>query len=359
MRIFSIIFLVVHLFVFQVSAQTERENHSIQTVVKHLPVHDQGNTGTCWSFATVSFLESEIIRKGFPETRLSEMFFVYHAHRNRAFKYLLYHGNNNLGQGGLSHDVMDVLREHGMVTYEAYPGLQVNGRFNHRELAAEIKSAANTLNQNRNGFTAGDIENFNILLDEHIGKPPARVLTADGEYTPIEFRDKFGIDPDDYVELTSFTHHPFYKAFVLEVPDNWAHALYYNLPIDELMEVMHYALENGFTISWDGDTSERTFSHRNGKAELPRKLRGKVDQALRQETFYNRTTTDDHLMHIVGISEDRDGRTCFYTKNSWGAGSNDYGGYLHMTEDYVRLKTIGIMVNKEAIPQHIRHKLDF
>jgi bleomycin hydrolase len=144
---------------------------------------------------------------------------------------------------------------------------------------------------------------------------------------------------------------------VLEVPDNWAHALYYNLPIYELMEVMYHALNNGYSVAWDGDTSEETFTHKNGKADLPKKQRGIVTQELRQETFYNRTTTDDHLMHLVGLSKDSDDRDCFYTKNSWGDDSNKYGGYLHMTDDYVRLKTIGILVHKDAIPANIKTKL--
>ena len=170
--------------------------------------------------------------------------------------------------------------------------------------------------------------------------------------------DKFKIDPDDYVELTSYTHHPFYEKFVLEVPDNWSNDLYYNLPIDELLEVITYALKNGYTIAWDGDTSEKTFNHKLGKADLPEKQIGKVVQKQRQVSFFNRTTTDDHLMHIVGLSKDKDGRTCFYTKNSWGPDSNNYGGYLHITEDYVRLKTIAILVHKDSITQKIRKKLN-
>jgi bleomycin hydrolase len=339
-------------------AQGDGIKFNIQTIAEHFPVLNQGSTGTCWSFATTSFLESEIVRKGFPETDLSEMFFVYHTYINRAKRYLLFHGNNNLGQGGQAHDVMDVLRVHGMVPQKDYPGLLVDGKYNHRDLAAAVKAETVRLNNSRSGFTTGDLENMKSILDKHMGKLPPTVATGDGVFSPVEFRDKFQIDPDDYVELTSFSHHPFYKPFVLEVPDNWAHGLYYNLPIDELMEVMFYALENGYTLCWDGDTSERTFSHSRGLAELPRKQRGQVDQDLRQETFYNRSTTDDHLMHIVGISADDEGRTCFYTKNSWGDSSNNHGGYLHMTEDYVRLKTIAILVHKESIPAAIRQKLN-
>ncbi len=358
MRFLSVILLSVFLISAPVYSSNGGGKYTMETVVEHLPVIDQGNTGTCWSFATTSFLESEIIRKGFPETDLSEMYFVYYSYKNRALRYMLFHGNNNHGQGGQAHDVMNVLRKYGMVTQEAFPGVENNGRHNHRNLINEVRVEADRLNGNKDGFTVKDLSVFDAILDNYLGELPREVVYRDEKYTPVGFRDKFKIDPDEYVELTSFNHHPFYKPFVLEVPDNWAHGLYYNLPVDELMEVMYHALENGYTIAWDGDTSEKTFSHNNGKADLPRKQKGKAEQLLRQETFYNRSTTDDHLMHIVGISSDDKDSRMFYTKNSWGAASNDLGGYLHMTEDYVRLKTLAIMVNKESIPHHIRQKLD-
>ncbi|RIH65619.1 aminopeptidase [Mariniphaga sediminis] len=357
MKISLIVLFVLSFLNLPVRAQTNAGNFTLQTVVDHTPVISQGSTGTCWSFSVASFLESEIIRKGYPETDLSEMFFVYHTYLNKAKRYLLYHGNINFGQGGQAHDVTDVLREYGMVPESIFPGKKVDGRFNHRELSREMQTKVGERNKNRKDFHAERIDDFHSLLEEHIGELPKQVKTGKGRLTPAEFRDKFGIDPDDFVELTSYTHHPFYQPFVLEIPDNWSHALYYNLPIDELVQVMVHALENGFTVCWDGDNSEKTFDHGNGVAFLPEKQQGKVDQALRQETFYNRATTDDHLMHIVGLSKNEEGQTCFYTKNSWGADSNDFGGYLHLTEDYVRLKTIAIMVHKEAIPESIRQKM--
>lgn len=358
MKYYSVLVLAILFTCVQASASDKGGELELETVVEHFPVIDQGSTGTCWSFATTSFLESEIIRKGHPKTDLSEMYFVYHTYKNRALRYMLFHGNNNHGQGGQAHDVIDVLRSHGMVTQEAFPGVENNGRHNHRNLAEEVRAEASRLNQNKDGFTADDLNAFDEILSKYMGQLPSKFQNNDKRFTPADFRDSFGLDPDDYIELTSYTHHPFYDPFVLEVPDNWAHKQYYNLPIDELMEVMYHALENGYTIAWDGDTSEKTFSHNNGIAELPRKLKKKVDQNLRQETFYNRTTTDDHLMHVVGVSRDKDGNRLFYTKNSWGASSNDIGGYLHMTDNYVRLKTLAILVNKESIPLHIREKLN-
>jgi bleomycin hydrolase len=338
--------------------QEEKEVFTLEKEIRHLPVISQGSTGTCWSFATVSFLECEIIRNGYKETDLSEIYFVNYAYLNKANKYLLYNGENNFSQGGQAHDVFDVLRQNGMVTYDAFPGEKVDGKYRHGDLVKELKTEVNDLNEEKENFDASDLESLNPILKKHLGKIPDKVKTEDGRFTPVEFAENFKINPDDYVELSSYTHHPFYKAFVLEVPDNWSHGLYYNLPIDELMEVMFYSLNNNYTVCWDGDTSEKTFLHKSGKADLPENQIGKVDQELRQETFFNRTTTDDHLMHIVGLSKDAKGRTCFYTKNSWGAESNDFGGYLHMTEDYVRLKTLAILVHKNAIPEKIKVKLN-
>lgn len=358
MRLFSLLISLFVLTTWPVLASDGAGGFTVKKVVDHSPVISQGSTGTCWSFTTTSFLESEILRKGYPETDLSEMFFVYHTYLNKAKKYLLYHGNNNFGQGGQAHDVMDVLRVHGMVTDAAFPGKKTDGRHQHRSLANELREKVNEMNSTRKDFSVEETKNLGAVLENHLGELPKKVKTKDGRFSPVDFRDNFEIDPDDFVELTSYTHHPFYKPFVLEIPDNWSHAQYYNLPIDELVQVMVYALENDFTVCWDGDTSEKTFSHKNGISDLPEKQKGKVTQAMRQETFYNRTTTDDHLMHVVGLSEDENGQTGFFTKNSWGADSNDFGGYLNLTEDYVRLKTIAIMVHKKAIPENIRQKLN-
>lgn len=358
MKIRSIVLLTLLFTAFSVRGQQNEKAFTKKTVITgHTPVISQGSTGTCWSFATTSFLEAEIIRKGLPETNLSEMYFVYHAYRNKAKKYLLYHGNNNFSQGGQAHDVMDVIREHGLVTYEDFPGKKKEGKYQHRDLARDLQKKVDQLNKEKNDFTLESLKKTDPLLRKHMGRLPRKVNTPEGKVTPEAFREHLGIDPGDYIELTSFSHHPFYQPFVLEVPDNWSHALYYNLPVDELIQVMVYALENGHTVCWDGDTSEKTFSHKDGVADLPANQKGKVTQDLRQETFYSRTTTDDHLMHIVGLYEDQSGKPAFFTKNSWGTDSNEMNGYLMLTEDYVRLKTIAVLVHKEAIPKSIREKL--
>ncbi len=354
---FLIFSLGLIFFLLSANAQ-EKENFTIIKEVKHLPVISQGSTGTCWSFATTSFLESEILRKGLPEMDLSEMYFVDYAYLDKAEQYLLYHGHNSFSQGGQAHDVFNVLREHGLSTNEAFPGIKVDGRFRDHDLINELNIKVTELNKEKKNFDASNLKSLKPILRKYIGKIPKKIAFDNKKYTPEELLKKTGIDPDDYVEITSYTHHPFYKPFVLEVPDDWAHGLYYNIPVDEMIEVILNSLNNGYSVCWDGDTSEKTFKHKQGKADVPEKLVGKVDQELRQKTFMNRTTTDDHLMHIIGISKDSEGKTCFYTKNSWGAESNDYGGYLNLTEDYVRLKTIAILVHKDAIPKKIRKKLN-
>ena len=245
-----------------------------------------------------------------------------------------------------------------MVTNEALKGKMVKGNYNHNELINKLKQKINHLNNNTGVTKTNNISSVNSVLNKYIGKIPRKIKTNNGKYTRLEFRDKYEINPDDYVEITSYNDHPFYQKYILKIPDNWANETYYNLPIDELIDVMIYSLKNGYTFCWDGDTSEKTFSNKIGEAYLPENQIDKVNQALRQKTFDDRTTTDDHLMHVIGLSKDEEGRNCFYTKNSWGADSNNFGGYINLTEDYVRLKTISVLVHKNAIPAYIRNKLN-
>lgn len=351
--------LTLWLFFAVYSIWAQNDSCTVTKVLPHTPVISQGNTGTCWSFATTSFLESEIMRKGHPEINLSEMYNVYQAYLNKTKRYLMFHGNDNFDCGGQAHDVLDVVRQKGIVTFKSLPGIKVGEKYNHTKLDSIAKVRVAYLNSKKSGeMDAMNTDEIKSVLNEYIGKPHKKSKYENFRYTPSELRDKCEINPDEYVELTSFTHHPFYTTFVLEIPDNWSHGLYYNIPVDELVSIIKYSVENGYTVCWDGDTSEKTFTHRKGMADVPETLMGKVTQNLRQKTFRNRTTTDDHLMHIVGLSKNSAGKTCFYTKNSWGPASNKLGGYLHLTEDYVRLKTIAIMVNKAAIPEYIKTKLN-
>ena len=200
------------------------------------------------------------------------------------------------------------------------------------------------------------------ILDTYLGKAPTFFVYNNRTYTPVSFeRELIGLKTSDYVELTSFTHHPFYSKFAIEVPDNWENGEYLNIPLDELIEIVNNAIDRGISVAWDGDVTEKSFKNYSGLATIPDSLKvGKeleISTELRQKAFEEKSTTDDHLMHIVGIGTDSCGTKYYLTKNSWGADCNSFGGYMYLSENYVRYKTIAIMVHKDAIPQKIAKKL--
>ncbi|MCU4155904.1 aminopeptidase [Carboxylicivirga sp. A043] len=351
---------------FGASAQEEEKStieftpvHNIKTT----PVKSQDRTGTCWSYATTSFIETEVLRQGGPELDLSEMYFVRYAYPEKARLYVMAHGQGNFSQGGQAHDVTKIIREYGMATEEAYPGRRdVTKPHNHSELASTQKALLDNYIKGRKASPSPVwYEVQGAILDIYLGEVPAKV---DGK-TPQEFAKAMMIDADNYVELTSYTHHPYYKAFNLEVPDNWSDDLYYNLPLDELIQVMDNALENGYSFAWDGDVSEKFFSHKQGAAIVPvdeekgfaPQEEKEITPEVRQEAFLSWQSTDDHLMHITGLSKDQNGTPYYKTKNSWGTDRGGYEGYLYMSESYMRLHTVAIMVHKEAIPKAIKKKL--
>ena len=360
--------------------------------VKATSVKDQSRSGTCWSFACISFVESEIIRKGKGEFDLSEMFTVRNAFSKKAINYVRLHGKTNFSPGGQAHDVINVISEDGIVPEQFYNGKNIGEEnHNHNEMDAVLMAMLKAVIGKPGGkLTPKWFEAYNSVLDVYLRQIPEQFTYQNKTYTPISFAKELEINPDDYIELTSYSHHPFYKKIILEIPDNWALEEYYNLPIDELTEIMDHTLKNGYTICWDGDVSDKGFSFNNGVAiipeknlvnmtdtdrekweglskkekekqlynfEKPRKEKN-ITQEMRQENFNNYTATDDHLMHIVGISEDQNGAKYYITKNSWGENSNDFNGYLNMSESYIRLNTIAIMVNKNALPRKIAKKLE-
>ena len=323
--------------------------------LKATSVKNQARTNTCWSFATTSFIESELLRMGKGEYDLSEMFIIRYNYTDRLKDNYLRQGKGNTDEGGQSHDWMKIFEEKGIVPDQVYPGLNYGSpTHNHSELNMMIKAVAEVSVSKKNESDQY-FKVVNSILDIYLGAVPETFTWKGETFTPLSFAKSLGINPDDYVEITSMTHFPFYTQGVLEVPDNWRMNRFYNVPLDELIQIMDYALKNGFTVNWDGDTSEDGFTNRKGVALFPT---SNVTQEMRQAMFENFTTTDDHLMHITGITNDQNGGKYYITKNSWGPESNKYGGYLNMSEQYVRAKTLFIMVNKNSIPPEIVKKLN-
>jgi bleomycin hydrolase len=358
--IYPIFIYVLTFLNFSAFSQKTPEGFTIKYKIPTSSVKNQNRTGTCWSFTTVSYLETEAMRNGKPEYDLSEMFIVYKAYKIKADLYVRLHGNANFSEGGQAHDVLNMMREFGVVPEEIFKGNNYGTVHNHENLVAAmekfVKKAA------KEEIVSFDWETpLDSVLNYYLGKTPATFKYKNIEYTPQSFvKDALALNPDDYIEFTSYTHHPFYTKFDLEVPDNWAHGFYYNLPVDDLIQIMDSAIIKGYSIAWDGDVSGSGFDTQTSFALLTENdkmsLKTMSMQDYRQKTFDNFTTTDDHLMHIVGIVYDKDGKKYYLTKNSWGI-YNNYDGYLFMSEDYVKVNTIAFMVNKNAVPKSYKEKI--
>ena len=386
-------FTLAALFFIPLSGTAQSENgYQFTTVVqqKATPVKDQAVSGTCWCFATTSFIESELLRQGKGEYDLSEMFIVRQKYLNQMADNLLRHGKGNVTQGSITASWITAFNQVGIVPEEAYTGINYDSPVhNHSELAGYVEAiSAEAVKQKKNSKQYQELANS--LFDIYFGKVPETFTYKGKEYTPKSFAESLDIDTGDYIPLTSFTHKPYYKPFEVEIPDNWEHSQMYNLPLDELINVMDGALKSGYTLCWDGDVSEKGFAYLNGVAINPdvksddlykdsdRAHWGqlndterlaevfrfehpypevKVTPEIRQQGYESGKTTDDHLMHITGIATDQNGTKYYITKNSWAADSNDFGGYLNMSESYVRAKTIYILVHKDALPKTLKEKL--
>lgn len=371
----------------------EAEEGFVFTPVKELKVtsvKNQNRTGTCWCFSTLSFLESELIRMGKGEQDLAEMFVVSHAYKDKADKFVRLHGDLNFAQGGSFIDPLYVWKKYGIVPEEVMKGLNYGEDMHaHSEMESAASAYVHAIikNPNRKLSTAWK-RGFDGIIDAYLGEAPEKFTYNGKEYTPKSYAAELGLNPDDYVSLTSFTHHPFYSEFAIEVQDNWLWADSYNLPIDELMEVFDNAINTGYTIAWASDVSEKGFT-RDGVAIMPdvdalersgsdqdhwlglsksekdaeiKKMMEKpcpeleVTQAMRQEAYDNYQTTDDHGMHIYGIAKDQTGKKYYMVKNSWGT-DNKYKGTWYASETFVKYKTMNIVVHKDALPQAIKNKL--
>lgn len=335
------------------------------------PVKNQASSGTCWSYSTIGFIESEMIRMGKDPIDLSEMYVVRMAYIEKARKYVRLHGSMNFGQGGEAPDALIIMEKYGAMPQEAYTGLNYGtDRNEHSELEIALKSYLDAIIANKNGKLSSAWEKgFAAILDAYLGVIPENFEYKGKKYTARTFADQVvGLNPADYVTITSFTHHPFGQPFILELPDNWMWSEAFNMPADDVMAELNNALNNGYTVEWATDVSEKGFSVRNGVAVMPAKEWNKMDetelrqvfsgpheelvvtQEMRQEGFDNYTTQDDHGMLITGIVTDQNGTTYYITKNSWGDIANPYKeGYVYCSESFVKLKTISFTMHKDAL----------
>lgn len=372
--------------------KTEDEGYVFTTVkeLKITPVKNQNRTGTCWCFSTLGFLESELLRMGKGEYDLSEMFIVSKNYKDKAEKFVRLHGKLNYAQGGSFEDVLQAWKEYGIVPESVMNGLQYGEDMHvHNELESASRAYLDEIikNPNRKLSTAWK-KGFDGIIDAYLGTAPEKFTYNGKEYTPKSFAAELGINPDDYVSLTSYAHHPFYTEFPIEVEDNWRWADSYNLPIDELMQVFDNAINTGYTIAWGSDVSEKGFT-RNGIGVIPdiesmersgsdqdrwlglstsekdaeiKKMMEKpckeleITQEMRQQAYDNYETTDDHGMQIYGIAKDQTGKKFYMIKNSWGT-DNKYKGTWYISENFVKYKTMNIVVHKDALPQAIKDKL--
>jgi len=396
LKILLSVFVLALFSSFSLFAQNEDDNGYEFNTIKRLDatsVKNQYRSGTCWSFSGISLLESEMLRKGKEAVDLSEMWIVRHAYSDKAKKYVRFHGNLNFAGGGAFHDVTNMIEKNGIVPEEVYSGLEYGTEKHvHGEFDAVLKGYVDKVIENKNRkITPVWHKGFDNILDVYLGEQPKSFTYQGEEYTPKSFAEEFvDLDMDDYIELSSYTHHPFYSKFILEVPDNWAYDEVYNLPIDEFMEVMDNAIMNGYTVAWAADVSEKGFSWKNGVAIVPnedienldgmerdkwadlseeeRKERmysfdkpvpeKEITQEMRQKAFNNWQTTDDHGMHITGIAEDQNGTKYYIVKNSWSDDGHIYDGYFYASESFVRYKTMDIMIHKDALPEDIEEKLE-
>lgn len=355
-------------------------------------VKDQNKSGTCWSFSGLSFLEDELLKNGKGEYDLSEMYVARQCYIDKAINFVRYYGKTNFGEGGGLLDIPYVYNKYGMMPESVYDGLEYGEeKHDHGELAAVLTAYLNEIVKNPNKkLSTAWLKGYIGILDAYLGEVPETFEYNGKTYTPKSFAQELGLDMNDYLPVTSFTHHEFYKPFVLEVPDNWDHGLYYNVPMEELQQIVDNAIDKGYTVLWAADVSEKGFKWYDGVALMPKVDREKsmegteldrwvklkdsekedkmydfkgpveevtVTQESRQQGFDNYETTDDHGMVIVGKAVDQKGNKYYKVKNSWDS-EQVYKGYFYISMPYFLAKTMSIMVNKDGVPTGILEKLN-
>jgi bleomycin hydrolase len=334
------------------------EDFSLITQVDHTGVKNQNRSATCWSFACISLLESELMRTTGKAYDLSEMFVVKHAFSDKAKKYIRMHGHVKFTSGGEFYDVMNVYKHDGIVPESVYKGKKVSEEKHvHGEMDEVLNNYVEAILSNESGkMTTVWDEGFDLVLNAYLGRIPNTFEYNDSTYSPSSFAQMLGIQTEDYVCLTSFTHHEFYQPFILEVPDNWSWGAFQNVKMHELTEIIEYALNEGYSLTWAGDVTEDYYSWEQGIAEIPEDFEKEITQETRQIAFDIHETTDDHGMHIVGLAENDEGKMFYLVKNSWGT-ENAFEGYMYLSKKYVQFKTTSLMVHKNGIPSHLINKL--
>lgn len=356
------------------------------------PVQEQGHTGTCWSFSALSFFESELIRMGTKNPDLlAEMFVVRKAYESKAEKFIRMDGKINFSEGGAFHDIPYVIRNYGIVPLDVYSGLNYGTTsHDHSELFEVLNGGLQgvlTTTKNGKTLTTSWMAALNGILDAYLGKDIKEFEYKGKKYTPKSYAKAIGLNMDDYVSLTSFTNHGMYEKCSLAIPDNWAWGESYNVGLNDLFDACEYAVKNGYSVAWGADVSEKGFSFRNGLGIVPEdpstiEVSGKdtknfsnggadrtsnafqtpvkeltITPELRQKGYDQKTTTDDHGMHIVGLYKDQKGTRYFLVKNSWGT-SNYPKGFLYVSENYFKYKTINIYLHKEGVMPSLRKKIN-
>lgn len=337
------------------------EFQSIKDIVTN-PVISQDHTGTCWSFSTTSFLEAEIIRTTGKHIDLSEMFTVRNTYPKKAWVYVMRQGKAQFGEGGLAHDVINSARDYGIVPQSVYSGkITTDSPYDHTEMVAAMETLLKSYVANPQVELAPNWKNaISDVLDNYMGKTPTEFTYEGVQYTPASFFKSTKLNPKNYVTISSYTHEVFYKPFLLDIPDNFSNGLFYNLPLDEYIQNIDYAIDKGFSLALDCDVSEASFSGKIGVAAIPEdpadtkailkeiKPEKTITPAIRQAQFESYATTDDHLMHIVGKVKDQTGKVYYKVKNSWGSDSGK-DGYVYMSAAYLRLKSISVLLHKDGL----------
>jgi bleomycin hydrolase len=345
------------------SFTSHSQQYDFQTIkeINCLPVISQGNTGTCWSFSSTSFLEAEIIRTTGKKVDLSEMYNVRFTYLAKAENYVMRQGKAQFGEGGLNHDVINSAKKHGFTTEDTFNGKLTNdAKHDHSKMVPELEAIVKKAVEETPLKYPNWKEDYNAVLDKYFGKIDNVKPTSAKDYK---------INLDDYVTITSFTHVPFYSKFILNVPDNFSNESFYNITLDEFIQNIDNALDKGFTLALDSDVSETTFSAKNGIAVIPEnnedeksilteiKPEKQITQEYRQSEFENFNTQDDHLMHIVGKVKDQKGNIYYKVKNSWGTTSGK-DGFIYMSVPFIKLKAISVMLHKDGLKKQTRKALN-